>query len=176
MWSLTVSVLETDPSVRFSICHPRHLILTRESRRQRNRMKPYWSTGASLTSLHCRCPLTPSISWSAQKMRAQLATNQAESRIVDHQGWREREGGGVKNKKHNNLNPGEMNLSQTEASSDLTRHLLMSPLIDRLQPSPPAIILSLSAPGLLHHTQRSATSSHFLAAVFAVKVSTLVWQ
>lgn len=47
----------------------------------------YWSAAvASLTSLHCRCPLAPSINRSAQRMRAQLATNQAEDRIVDHRG------------------------------------------------------------------------------------------
>lgn len=39
---------------------------------------------ASLTSLHCRCPLAASVNRSVQRMREQLATNQAEDRIVKH--------------------------------------------------------------------------------------------
>lgn len=50
---------------------------------------PYWSPVASLTSPHCRCPLAASINRSVQRMREQLATNQAEERIVNHR-WSNR--------------------------------------------------------------------------------------
>lgn len=56
---------------------------------EETRPSPYWSPVASLTSPHCRCPLAASINRSVQRMREQLATNQAEERIVNHR-WSNR--------------------------------------------------------------------------------------
>lgn len=84
-------------------------------RRHWNRTKPHWSTVASLTSLHSRCPLAPSISRSVQRMRAQLATNQDEDRIVDHGR------GGWEKKQNKQLDPGGIIYHKTWARSVLGR-------------------------------------------------------
>lgn len=81
---------------------------------------------ASLTSLHCRCPLAASINRSVQRMREQLATNQAEDRIVDHR-WGEKKKK-LRSKGDNYI----VKLRLINTWSDTNLHPLVSPLVGRL--------------------------------------------